>query len=86
MPESSKRKKQAYTPPPEKKLRKSPVRVEGSRWLPIVMIALFVIGLLWIVVWYIAPTNPVMVNLAGWNVAVGFAFIGVGFVLSTRWK
>ena len=86
MPESSKRKKTPYTPPPEKKSKKTPVRVEGSRWVPGLMIALFLIGLIWIVVWYIAPDNPLMVNLAGWNVAVGFVFIGAGFVVSTKWK
>ena len=50
------------------------------------MVAMFVIGLLWIVVWYIAPNNPLMGPLAGWNVAIGFVFIAVGFFLATKWR
>lgn len=93
VPESSRRKKDAYTPPPKKAgavesdgKSRVPVRIGGSRWIAPVMIAMFVIGLLWIVAWYIAPDNPIMAGLAGWNVAVGFAFIAVGFFLSTKWE
>ncbi|MCH9816465.1 MAG: cell division protein CrgA [Actinomycetia bacterium] len=85
MPESKKRKTTPYTPPTGKG-SKTPVKIDGSRWVAPVMIALFVIGLLWIVVWYIAPDNALMGSLAGWNVAIGFVFIGAGFILSTRWR
>lgn len=91
MPESRRRKKSAYTPPPEKvsseeSQKRVPVRIGGSRWLAPVMVAMFVIGLAWIVAWYISPENPVMGPLAGWNVAIGFVFIGIGFLLSTKWE
>lgn len=91
MPESRRRKKSAYTPPPEKasseeSQKRVPVRIGGSRWLAPLMVAMFVIGLAWIVVWYISPENPVMGPLAGWNVAIGFVFIGIGFLLSTKWE
>ncbi len=90
MPESRRRKKQAYTPPPQKAGESAPsripVKVDGARWVAPVMVALFVIGLLWIVTWYIAPENPVMGPLAGWNVAIGFVFIAAGFFLSTKWQ
>jgi hypothetical protein len=91
VPESRRRKKDAYTPPPEPKLKdegdkRKPVRIGGSRWLAPLMVAMFVIGLAWIVIWYISPENPVMGPLAGWNVAIGFVFIGIGFLLSTKWE
>lgn len=91
MPESRRRKKKAYTPPPEGKsgsasVSRTPVRIDGARWIAPVMVAMFVIGLLWIVVWYISPENPIMGPLAGWNVAVGFVFIAIGFILSTKWQ
>ncbi len=86
MPESRRRKKEAYTPPPEKKKGRVPTVINDSRWVAPAMVTMFVIGLLWIVVWYIAPDNPLMDSLAGWNVAVGFVFIGLGFLLSTKWK
>lgn len=83
MPESRKREKAAYTPPPRAK--KDPVKIGNPVWFVPLMVAMFIIGLLWIVVWYIAPENVLMAALGAWNVVVGFAFIGVGFVLATRW-
>ena len=52
------------------------------------MVALFVIGLTYIVVYYIAGAQiPLMKDLSPLvNVGIGFAFIAGGFVLSTRWK
>ncbi len=92
MPESRRRKKSAYTPPPQKKsdsdtpASRVPVKLDGARWIAPVMVALFIIGLLWIVIWYIAPDNPLMGPLAGWNVAIGFVFIAGGFILATKWR
>jgi hypothetical protein len=50
------------------------------------MLACFLIGLLWIVAFYIAPGMPVMSTLGNWNMLVGFGLIMVGFVLSTKWR
>ena len=92
VPESRRRKKAAYTPPPkgksgeEDEQKKVPVKIGNSRWLAPLMVAMFVIGLAWIVVWYVSPDNALMAPLAGWNVAIGFVFIGIGFVLSTTWE
>ena len=88
MPESRKRKKDqdVYTPPARSGAAKKPVKLDSPRWLPIVMVTLFVVGLLWIVTWYIAPDNPVMAPLGAWNVLVGFAMIAAGFIFATRWR
>lgn len=83
MPESSSRKKADYTPPPDK--RKA-VRIGSPRWVAPLMVTLFAVGLLWIVAWYIAPDAPLLGDLGAWNVAIGFGLIGVGFVVSTKWK
>jgi len=52
------------------------------------MVAMFILGLLWIVVFYLAgPKVPVMKELNNiQNILVGFGFIGVGFGFATRWK
>jgi hypothetical protein len=56
------------------------------------MVACFVIGLLYIVIFYVAGSQiPVMNSIGGQanglvNVGIGFGFIIVGFVLSTKWK
>lgn len=90
MPESSRRKKKAYTPPAAKSDEapgRIPVKISGARWVAPVMVACFVIGLLWIVTWYVAPENPLMAPLGNLgNVGVGFLFIAVGFFLATKWQ
>lgn len=86
VPESRRRKKETYIPPPEKRRGKDPVKLSGPRWIAPVMLAMFAIGLVWVVVWYIAPNNALMGSLAGWNIAIGFVFIGIGFILSTKWR
>lgn len=87
MPESRSRKKDVYTPPPSRGERKV-ARLGSPRWVPVLMSALFIIGLLWIVVFYIAGSDiPVMKNISAFvNVLIGFVFIGAGFIVSTRWR
>jgi len=51
------------------------------------MVAFFLIGLIWIVVFYLAGNDvPGMSALGNWNLLVGFGFIGGGFVLATQWR
>jgi hypothetical protein len=84
VPKSRIRKKAAYTPPPPKK---TAAEAAPKRWVAPVMLALFVIGLLWIVLFYIAGDSiPVMQDLGNWNLIVGFVFIGGGFVAATQWR
>ena len=86
MPESSSRKKPNYTPPPVKGEKRKTVKFGSPRWIAPTMVACFVIGLLWIVSWYIAPDAPILGGLSYWNVVIGFGLIAVGFVISTKWK
>jgi len=50
------------------------------------MTATFIIGLAWIVAYYVAPGAPFISTLGWWNVVIGFGFFGIGFFLSTRWR
>ena len=91
MPESKRRKKNAYTP--EQKMGERKVARFGSpAWLAPTMVAAFVIGLAYLVVFYIAGNSVPGMNSIGGdlnalvNVGIGFAFIMVGFGLATRWK
>lgn len=87
MPESKGRKKAAYTPPPSKGERKI-ARLGSPSWLAPTMVTLFVVGLAYIVVFYIAGSQvPIMRDLSPLvNVGIGFAFIAGGFALATRWR
>ncbi len=82
MPESKKRKKAVYAPAaPPKKKGPSPV------WLAPLMLALFLIGIVWLVVFYITQGDmPLVGGLGNGNLAVGFGFIVLGFGLSTQWR
>lgn len=62
------------------------VAMASPRWLAPTMVALFVVGLLWIVAYYLTPDLPVLRELGNWNMLVGFGLIMAGFALSTRWR
>ncbi|MEV7967403.1 cell division protein CrgA [Sphaerisporangium sp. NPDC088356] len=81
MPKSHTRKKAVYTPP-----QKSQQVKVSPRWLAPVMVASWIIGILWIAVYYIAPNAPGIGALSNWNLLIGFVFIIFGVVLSTRWR
>lgn len=83
MPKSRLRRRNVFTPPKE---RADAVRVGSPRWLVPLMVACFVVGLLWIVVYYVTQAEYPLGDLGLWNMAIGFGLIIVGFVLSTRWK
>ncbi|MGH3301856.1 MAG: cell division protein CrgA [Streptosporangiaceae bacterium] len=81
MPKSRTRSKAVYTPPP----RAAKGKV-SPRWLVPVMLGSLLIGLVWIVVFYVSnETWPVNAMGPG-NLVVGFAFIIVGLGLATRWR
>jgi Cell division protein CrgA len=83
VPKPSIRRKRAYTPPPQKQ---KAARVGSPPWLVPLMVTCFVVGLLWIVAFYISQRRYPVAALDLWNMAIGFGLIMVGFVLSTQWK
>jgi hypothetical protein len=70
---------------PVKPTRKSGPPVP-SRWVVPVMLALFVVGLLWIVVYYVDPSLPLISSLGVWNIVLGFALVMGGLLVATRWR
>lgn len=90
MPKSKVRKKSVYTPP-EGVLPSSAAKARAAqpspRWYAPVMIALMLIGLVWIVVYYVAGDKiGFMVSLSAWNFAIGFGAMVAGLVMSMRWR
>ena len=90
MPKSKVRKKPSYSSTP------APLSGPGGggrlakpspRWFPGVMAGFLVLGLAWIVAYYMAGESiPVMKSLGNWNFAVGFAFLVVGLGMAVRWR
>jgi Cell division protein CrgA len=81
VPKSKARKKAVYTPPQ----RSQQVKV-SPRWLAPTMVVAWIIGILWIAIYYVAPQAPFFSDLQNWNLLIGFVFIIFGVVLSTRWR
>jgi hypothetical protein len=88
MPESKGRKREVGYQGPAAPGERRMARIGSPSWLAPTMVACFVLGMLYIVVFYIAGSQiPVMKDLSPLiNVGIGFGFIIVGFVLATRWR
>ena len=91
MPKSKVRKKSVYTPPQDvdgaRAGRAARAAKPSPRWYAPLMVALMVLGLLWIVVYYVAGDQiPFMVSLSAWNFAIGFGAMVAGLVMSMRWR
>jgi hypothetical protein len=88
MPKSKVRKKTAYTPPTD---RRTPVKVRAAGPSPlfykIVMFGLMLLGLVWLVVNYIAGDKiGFLITLGNFNFAIGFALIITGLLMTMRWR
>lgn len=84
MPESRPRKKSDYTTPSTTTAKK-PASI-ARRWIAPVMVTCWVLGLLWIVVFYLAPDLKYMGDLGNWNLLIGMGLISLGFIFATRWE
>ena len=82
MPESRARKKADYTPPAARTSGPQP----SPRWFAPVMVALFLIGLVYIVTFYLTQQQYPVPALGRANILVGFGIIMAGFAMATRWR
>lgn len=60
-----------------------------GRGVVVGMLGCFLLGLIWIVVYYVAGSQvliPLMSNLGQYNLVVGIGFMAVGFVYATKWE
>lgn len=56
-------------------------------WVIPTLLTLLLLGVAWIVVFYIAGhLIPFMAALGNWNLAVGMGLIAASFVVATQWK
>lgn len=86
MPKSRIRKKDNSASAPEKKSENVKVSSGGSQWVAPLMLTLFLLGLIWIVLFYVTNASLPISAIGNWNIVVGFGFIAGGFVVSTQWK
>ncbi|EFK55284.1 cell division protein CrgA [Corynebacterium genitalium ATCC 33030] len=69
---------------------RTPVKINTGgtpMWYKILMFGFMAIGLLWLVVNYLAgPQIPVMNELGAWNYAIGFAGLIIGLLMTMGWR
>lgn len=83
MPESKSRKKDdTYTPPPTKPA--GPPRMQN--WVAPTMVGLLVVGLAWVVLYYLTEAALPIEALGNWNLLIGLAFLGAGCMVATKWR
>jgi len=83
MPTSRSRKKNQPTPP--KPASGDKEELNPTWWVP-VMVTLFIVGLVYIVVTYLSSSQYPLPGIGAWNLAVGFAVIMAGFIMTMRWR
>ena len=60
-----------------------------GRGVVVGMLGCFLLGLIWIVVYYVTSQEgnvPLIAELGNYNLLVGVAFMAVGFVYATHWE
>jgi hypothetical protein len=68
-----------------------PARVAGEPgpnpiWFKPIMFGFMLIGLIWIIVYYVSDQQLPVADWGALNIVVGFGIMFVGFLMTTRWR
>ena len=55
-------------------------------WFKPIMLGLMILGLLWVIVFYLSAQALPIPGIGGWNLVIGFGIAFVGFLMTTRWR
>lgn len=55
-------------------------------WFKPIMLGLMVLGLLWVIVFYLSNQALPIPGIQGWNLVIGFGIAFIGFLMTTRWR
>lgn len=55
-------------------------------WFLPIMIGLMLIGLVWVLVFYLSSSQFPIPGIGAWNLVIGFGIAFVGFLMTTRWR
>jgi len=83
VPESKGRAKPTHTTPSYKPSKKP---MANPPWFVPVMLGLMVLGLLWVVTFYITAGAYPIPKINYWNLIIGFGLMISGFMMTTRWR
>ncbi|BCT74316.1 hypothetical protein SCMU_01580 [Sinomonas cyclohexanicum] len=70
------------------KRQRRAARAQGPtpQWYKYVMFGLMVVGLLWIITFYVTQGLFPLPELGNWNIMIGFAVAITGFLMTLRWR
>lgn len=55
-------------------------------WFKPIMLGLMVLGLIWVLVFYLSGMAYPIPGIDAWNLVIGFGIAFVGFLMTTRWR
>jgi uncharacterized membrane protein YadS len=71
----------------EKAKTKKVVAPGNRRWVPPTFIAVGLLGVAWLVTYYVAGQHvPFMSDLGNWNILIGMGGMAAAFGIATLWK
>ena len=66
--------------------RSSDDQAPNPVWYKPVMFGFMLIGLAWIIVFYVSQGTFPIPGLGSWNILIGFGVAFIGFLMTTRWR
>jgi hypothetical protein len=86
--EEKKKLKRAQNLVEERQVKQRRTIMPGQRaWVPPLFITVGLVGVAWLVVYYIAGSKvPVMNSWGNWNILIAMGLIAAAFSLATLWK
>lgn len=55
-------------------------------WYRVIMFSLIILGVLWIIVFYITQSLYPVPGIGNWNIGIGIGLMMVGLMMTTRWR
>jgi hypothetical protein len=87
MPKSRVRKKKVYSSPGAGRSTTSGESYEPSpMWVPITAVALIVIGIGWLTLFYLSGMEFPVASWEYWNLAVGFSCMVAALLVLSKWR
>jgi cell division protein CrgA len=87
VPKSQVRKKKVYTAPSDIRPQSTAaMRRPSPVWVPALAVTLIVLGIAWLVVFYLSSGTLPVASWGFWNLAVGFSGMISALIILSRWR
>lgn len=55
-------------------------------WFKPVMFGFMIVGLIWVITYYITEQRFPIASLGSWNIVIGLGIAFIGFLMTPRWR